>query len=302
MPEGYIELGELCRVHRGSVTGANAIWITRADDPALPRRTLFPSITKARELFDTADGVLLNLGDLRAVIDLPEDLKELGDEERELVERFLTENQRFSHSRTHVRGRADEVRTFGDGTHSGPESCPSRRDSCVSLASPPRWTSEQFEEQREQARQVFRDQRLNESQSAYVETYLECLKHINRLLAETDNLTLLEPGTDQSSADPALVGALTDPDLLESLRYIVGPPVSADDLIELSDTSLAPGVLSKNPTASSRVIETIAKGIDPKRFPWVAQRRTNTSPYSGPTILSPWCALSGLLHGRPRAF
>ena len=89
MPEGYIELGELCRVHRGSVTGANAIWITRADDPALPGRTLFPSITRARELFDTADGVLLNLGDLRAVIDLPEDLSELGDEDRNLVERFL---------------------------------------------------------------------------------------------------------------------------------------------------------------------------------------------------------------------
>lgn len=89
MPEGYTELGELCRVHRGSVTGANAIWITGADDPALPRRTLFPSITKARELFDTADGVLLNLGDLRAVIDLPEDLNELDDEDRDLVERFL---------------------------------------------------------------------------------------------------------------------------------------------------------------------------------------------------------------------
>ena len=41
-PEGYVELGELCRVHRGAVTGANAIWITRANDPALPAKTLFP--------------------------------------------------------------------------------------------------------------------------------------------------------------------------------------------------------------------------------------------------------------------
>ena len=88
-PEGYVELGELCRVHRGAVTGANAVWITKADDPALPKRTLFPSITRARELFDAADGVLSNFGGLRAVIDLPADLSELDDEDRDLVERFL---------------------------------------------------------------------------------------------------------------------------------------------------------------------------------------------------------------------
>lgn len=143
----------------------------------------------------------------------------------------------------------------------------------MSLVSPPRWTSGQFEEQREQARQVFRDQRLSESQSAYGDAFLECLGHINRLFADTDNLTRLELETDVSSTDPAVLGALTDPDLLEALRYIVGPPVSADDLIELSDTSLAPRVLSDKPEASGRVVETIAQGIDPKRFPWVVQRR-----------------------------
>ena len=29
-PEGYIELGELCRVHRGQVTGLNKVWIAGA--------------------------------------------------------------------------------------------------------------------------------------------------------------------------------------------------------------------------------------------------------------------------------
>ncbi len=88
-PEGYIELGELCRVHRGAVTGANAIWITRANNSALPVKTLFPSITKARELFAAADGVLASLDGLRAVIDLPADLEVLEEEDRELVQRFL---------------------------------------------------------------------------------------------------------------------------------------------------------------------------------------------------------------------
>ena len=89
VPEGYVPLGELCRVHRGAVTGANSTWITKANDPALPTRALFPSVTKARELFDSPDGVLSSFAGLRAVIDLPADLEEFDDEERDQVERFL---------------------------------------------------------------------------------------------------------------------------------------------------------------------------------------------------------------------
>jgi len=89
VPEGYVPLGELCRVHRGAVTGANATWITKANNPALPTRALFPGVTKARELFDSPDGVLLSFAGLRAVIDLPADLSELDDEERFQAERFL---------------------------------------------------------------------------------------------------------------------------------------------------------------------------------------------------------------------
>ncbi len=89
VPEGFVELGELCRVHRGAVTGANATWITTANDPQLPARTLFPTVTKARELFDADDGLLSSLRSLRAVIDLPADLSELDDDDRALVKRFL---------------------------------------------------------------------------------------------------------------------------------------------------------------------------------------------------------------------
>lgn len=89
VPEEYVPLGELCRVHRGAVTGANSTWITKANDPALPKRALFPSVTKARELFDSPDGVLSSFIGPRAVIDLPADLEELDDEERIQVERFL---------------------------------------------------------------------------------------------------------------------------------------------------------------------------------------------------------------------
>ena len=87
-PEGFVELGELCRVHRGQVTGANKVWI--ADDKAeeLPEDVLFPSVTKARELI-AADGVLSDASRLRRVVDLPENLDVLDGEERRAVDRFL---------------------------------------------------------------------------------------------------------------------------------------------------------------------------------------------------------------------
>lgn len=87
-PQGYVELGALCRVHRGAVTGSNATWITDANDPTLPQAVLFPSVTKARELFD-AEGVLTSCEGLRTIIDLPVDLDELNPNDRLLAERFL---------------------------------------------------------------------------------------------------------------------------------------------------------------------------------------------------------------------
>ena len=101
-PEGYIELGELCRVHRGAVTGANSTWITKANDPALPTRALFPSVTKAHELFEASNGMLSSFGGLRAVIDLPADLGELDDEDLALVKQFLRLAERNGASSSYV--------------------------------------------------------------------------------------------------------------------------------------------------------------------------------------------------------
>ena len=94
VPEGYVELGELCRVHRGAVTGLNSLWVTSSQNiHRLPASVLFPSITRARELFDT-DGVLKSSDRLRRVIDLPTDLDVLDGEERKVVEKFLRRAKR----------------------------------------------------------------------------------------------------------------------------------------------------------------------------------------------------------------
>ncbi|MCQ3812157.1 MAG: XamI family restriction endonuclease [Acidimicrobiia bacterium] len=143
----------------------------------------------------------------------------------------------------------------------------------MSLVHPPRWTAAEFDEQRNEARQIFRDQRLSESQGAYAQAFAECLGFVRMLLAETDDLSRIEAEIDGSVSETTLLEALTNPDMLETLRYVAGPPVSADDLAELSDTSLAPGVLREEPESARRVAETIARGLDPKRFPWVSEQR-----------------------------
>lgn len=93
VPEGFIELGELARVHRGAVTGANKTWVVEKGKSALPAEVLYPSVTRAIELFTA--GPELKMNDLhRDVIDLPANLDVLDDESREVVERFLSEARR----------------------------------------------------------------------------------------------------------------------------------------------------------------------------------------------------------------
>ncbi|HBL32180.1 MAG TPA: SAM-dependent methyltransferase [Acidobacteria bacterium] len=88
LPSDFVELGELFRVHRGQVTGANRVWIAGPHSRGLPESVLFPSITKARELL-AAGLVLTDAEGLRRVIDLPPDLAVLAPAERKAAERFL---------------------------------------------------------------------------------------------------------------------------------------------------------------------------------------------------------------------
>jgi len=88
IPKGFVELGELCRVRRGQVTGANAIWIHGEHARGLPEQVLYPTVTRARELF-AAGAALRDLTTLRRVIDVPEDLDCFDSTERKAVLAFL---------------------------------------------------------------------------------------------------------------------------------------------------------------------------------------------------------------------
>jgi len=88
-PAGYVELGELCRVHRGQVTGLNKLWIAGDHSDDLPASVLFATVTKARELF-AAGPVLKDASRLRRVIDLPVELDVFDRPMRRIIDIFLS--------------------------------------------------------------------------------------------------------------------------------------------------------------------------------------------------------------------
>ncbi|MBI5480835.1 MAG: class I SAM-dependent methyltransferase [Deltaproteobacteria bacterium] len=88
IPDGCVELGEVCRVRRGQVTGANAFWIAGDHSGDLPQGVLFPTVTRARELY-RAGRCLVDASRLHCVIDLPEDLDALEQEDRHKIEILL---------------------------------------------------------------------------------------------------------------------------------------------------------------------------------------------------------------------
>src|SRR5262249_23057786 len=87
-PAGHVELGEICRVHRGQVTRASSVWVRDCGQAGARPRFRFPAVTRARELFGAA-GVLPEAAALRVVIDLPAELDELPGPERALVRAFI---------------------------------------------------------------------------------------------------------------------------------------------------------------------------------------------------------------------
>lgn len=88
IPSDHIELGELFRVHRGQVTGANNIWVTQSNPFGIDEAFLIPTITRARELI-AAGEELEDAGHLKFVLDLPRELDDLSSKQRKAIDEFL---------------------------------------------------------------------------------------------------------------------------------------------------------------------------------------------------------------------
>jgi hypothetical protein len=136
-------------------------------------------------------------------------------------------------------------------------------------AAPSRWTLQQLGEDAEQSVQLFRAQRLEES-DAFAREYSLARGEFSLLLDKLGGLNV-------GSADDATLAQAYGAKLGDAIRYLAGPPISADDLQVLADVqSLAPGSLIRDPQALRKVYTVIGRLIDPFRFPWVIEGKPPT--------------------------
>jgi hypothetical protein len=104
-----------------------------------------------------------------------------------------------------------------------------------------------------------------------LEEYLERFDEVRAKMED-----LLELTVDLSKLRDMAVDVLTDPGLFEAVRYLAGPPISKDDLSVLSDATLSPASVKRNPAVATAAVEVVLLGLDRSRFPWVGEDREPT--------------------------
>lgn len=149
----------------------------------------------------------------------------------------------------------------------------------------PIWDDERFEQDRQTAIEQFRLVRMQEPLEQYLAAFDQRRTAVENLIEATVDLSQL---SDQA------VEMLTDVGTLEAIRYLASPAISADDLKILTDASLAPTRLRKNPEMARRVIDTVLLGLDRTRFPWIAEDREPSEAERETAIV----ATSSLIAGR----
>ena len=88
-------------MHRGQVTGANAVWLDGAHAADLPECVKLPAVTKAVDLI-RAGATLRSPAGLRRVIDLPLDFAQFTPTERRRIELFLAWAKEQGADRTYI--------------------------------------------------------------------------------------------------------------------------------------------------------------------------------------------------------
>ncbi|MEI9989820.1 MAG: XamI family restriction endonuclease [Rhizomicrobium sp.] len=138
------------------------------------------------------------------------------------------------------------------------------------MKAPPRWDHTRLATEAAAARKIFRQERLEEPAAKWRAAFDRYQANFAMLLNEHGAINL---GKAVASRIAGIFGAK----LGDELRYMAGPPISADDLAVLADTTLATSVLRRDPDAAKRVVDIILQAFDPYRFPWLAQGREPTN-------------------------
>lgn len=133
------------------------------------------------------------------------------------------------------------------------------------------WTVDEIRRDVTQAIEQFRTRRFAEPLAIWLREVDARKTQFEKLFDDHD---VARPH-DLTAAD---VPAIIDAGLLDALRYLPGPPISADDLKKLSEVdTLSPRRLREDPEAAQRLLETLRATVDPRRFPWLAEDRNPTA-------------------------
>lgn len=114
----------------------------------------------------------------------------------------------------------------------------------------PYWSEKELDRLRQQSRQQFVDRYSDEVQAAYREILNDCRRHVEQLLAETNDLRALKKGGSTLDAHR---------ELLDAARYCTSPVISADTM----------GIVGERDGTEG----TILTFLDGERFPWIDDER-----------------------------
>jgi hypothetical protein len=120
------------------------------------------------------------------------------------------------------------------------------------------WDDDELETRRRESIADFITERSEEGSARYREIFARNLRLVETLFDQTDDLREFSLGT----------ALATNPGLIEAARYLGGPPVSADDLNTLAETSIAKRKRIDADLAR-KAAQVIGAFIDPERFAWL---------------------------------
>ena len=137
------------------------------------------------------------------------------------------------------------------------------------MIAPRKWGTDVLKSESEEAIKLFRKERLLEPLEKWKRAVDRNQELFRRLF---HNYGLQKPAL----LTPEQLAEIFKHNMGDALRYVVGPPISKDDLKVLAEASLAPSLMARRPEQARRIVEIITQALDTKRFPWIGEQRRPT--------------------------
>jgi hypothetical protein len=135
---------------------------------------------------------------------------------------------------------------------------------------PPIWDDAALANHAQAALEAFVERRLAEPVTRYIEhlkARKQALRRLVRLLSTID----------AKNPDISIVRKiLLDRELISALRYIAGPPISADDLgvlVTRGTARVSKNEIKSDPKLANQILALICQLADSQRFPWIQAGR-----------------------------